>query len=63
MSGSQIELGKGSEMENVELGGDEEKDKEPGVKQEDGGIWSRALAAASPLLASRRPHCAHVGPL
>jgi len=40
-------------MENVELGGDE--DKEPGVKQEDGGIWSRALAAASPLLASRRP--------
>ena len=50
------ELGKDSEMENVELGGDEEKERESsGSRREEGGVWSRALAVASPLLASRRP--------
>ena len=54
MSDSQIELGKDDDMENVELG-DDKKDKESRCREENGGLWSRALAAASPLLASRRP--------
>ena len=54
MSDSQIELGKDDDMENVELG-DDKKDKESRCREENRGLWSRALAAASPLLASRRP--------
>ena len=54
---SKTELGKEGYMENVELGSNDggEEEKDQGNQKEDGGLWSRALAVASPLLASRRP--------
>ena len=49
---SKTELGKEGDMENVELGSNDggEEEKDQGNQKEDGGLWSKALAVASPLL-------------